>query len=93
MLEINVTSDAGIELLRFEIIKQACIDYENALTYLRGRIPSTSDGYLQMVKQKKECEAFFRSEYYGILCDIPGELLMSQIRKGFYNRPIRWGKE
>lgn len=93
MLAIELNSDSGIEELRFAIVKQACVDYNDALTYLRGKTPSVSKEYLHMVKLKKDCERFFRSELYRVLCDIDGEHLMEQIRKGYYNRPIRWGKE
>lgn len=90
---LDIKSDKGLEELRFAIIKQACIDYSDALTYLRGRTPSLSEEYIAAIKRKKECEAFFRSEYYSILCNIDGEHLMKKIREGYYNRPIRWGKE
>lgn len=94
MLVIELKSNAGIEALRYEIVKQACQDYELALSYLRGKEKSLCDEkYLQMVKLKNDCENFFRSEHYGILCSINGEVMMEQIRRKFYNRPIRWGKE
>lgn len=93
MLVIEVRSDQGLENLRYAIIKQACIEYDEALTYLRGRPPSLDDEYLQMTKQKGECEAFFKSEYFAIICNLDGEILMRTIRQKYYNRPIRWAEK
>lgn len=92
MLELK--SEAGMEELRFAILKQACIDYKDALTVLRKRdIKQNEKAYLQARKLQIDCERFFQSDYFGILCDISGTHIMKQIRESFYNRPIRWGKE
>ena len=93
MLAIEIKSDKGIEELRYAIIKQACVDYDEALKYLRGRNPTTSDKYLRMQAMKTDCEDFFNSEYFSILCDISGKLIMDTIRHKYYNRPIRWGEK
>lgn len=91
MLELK--SDRGIEELRFQIIKQACEDYDEALTYLRGREASLAKVYLKMLRQKEECEAFFKSEHFAIICNLDGEILMRTIRQKYYNRPIRWSEK
>lgn len=91
MMELK--SDRGIEELRFQIIKQACEDYDEALTYLRGREASLATVYLKMLRQKEECEQFFLSEWFAILCSLDGKLLMDTIRSKYYNRPIRWGEK
>lgn len=91
MLELK--SDLGIDELRYAIIKQACVDYDTALKYLRGRQTSDSNRYLRMQKMKRECELFFTSEYFGILCSLDGKLVMDTIRCKYYNRPIRWGEK
>lgn len=93
MLVIEVRSDQGLENLRYAIIKQACIEYDEALTYLRGKPPSLDDEYLRMTKQKGECEAFFKSEHFAIICNLDGEILMRTIRQKYYNRPIRWSEK
>lgn len=99
MLVVELNSDIGIDNLICEIICRACIDYQEALVYLRGKSPSTDDDYLAMTRQKNECEAFFEGEFYEILtvyfetkCG-DGELVKRTIRSKYYNRPIRWGTD
>lgn len=94
--EIN---DIGIENLRFAIVKQAILDYEGALKWLRkhGNHVEQTQGYQHSLNTRKwtkeECEYFFKSEWFGMLCDIDGEVMMRTIRKKFYNRPIRWHRD
>lgn len=88
---MELRSDKGIEELRFQIIRQACDDYIEALKYLRNR--SLGHRYIEMLRQKEDCERFFRSEYFSILCDLDGFYLMKFLRGEYYNRPLRWGKE
>ena len=64
------------------IIVQAAIDYRNALLNepYRGRSPEFVIA---------ECERFFRSEWYSILTEFDGEVLMEKIRKEVRQRRIQ----
>lgn len=57
----------GYELLAEAVILQAVKDYRKALKYdERGR--------------KREIEKFFGSEYFRILTDVDGEMLIQKLR-------------
>lgn len=59
----------GYEELAEAVILQAVKDYRKALKYdERGR--------------KREIEKFFRSEYFRILTDVDGEMLIQKLRTG-----------
>lgn len=85
--------DTGIEKLRFEIVRMAVIDYDAALKYLRKSKNTNSDEHTQAKRMKEECERFFRSQWYALLLDIPGEDLMKIVRTKYYNRSIKWGQD
>lgn len=90
-----IKCDSGLENLRFGIVKQAIMDYNTALKWLRAHPGVSHDDkdYLYMHYLKTDCEVFFRSRWFSELCDLDGEELLSTIRKKYYNTPIRWGKE
>ena len=93
---MEILSDRGLNELKFSIIRRACEDYETSLRYLRKHPQQKgwqSRKTLQAKRMKDECETFFRSQYFSLLCDLEGEEIMRMIRKKFYNRPIRWGEE
>lgn len=56
------------------IVHRACVDY---LMILRGR---DFHGHSR-VGTRAELEKFFRSAWFGILCDADGELLLSELRR------------
>lgn len=85
--------DIGIDNLRFEIVRRAVIDYDAALKFLRSSKSPNSEKHIRMKRQKEDCERFFRSQWYALLCDIPGEDVMKTVRTKYYNRRIRWGDE
>ena len=58
----------GYEELANAIIAQAGKDYKIALL-------------MDNRKMKRECEEFFRSQWYEFLTDVDGEYLIEQIRK------------
>lgn len=94
---MKIISDAGIENLRYAIVKQAVIDYDKSLKELRKHTPpKTEDDEKTLIKYariKSECESFFHSKWFSMLFDIDGDMIMRQIRQRYYNRPLRWGKE
>ncbi len=89
-----IISDAGIENLRFAIVRQAVIDYDTSLKYLRKHpVPKTKIEEKRIIRcgvLKRDCEVFFKSKYFSLLCDLDGPKLMKDVRQKFYNRPIRW---
>lgn len=98
MLVVNLRSDTGLDNLRFAIVKQACVDYEHALKYIRShtRKPKCKREEVKLLaaqRRKRGCEVFFTGNYFGMLCDLDGELIMNTIRHKYYNRRIRWGWE
>ena len=66
--------DASPGDLGTAIVHQACVDY---LSALRGR---THHGHDRLAT-KEELERFFRSAWFGILCDADGELMLSELRR------------
>lgn len=94
---MNILSDKGMDDLCYAIVKQACIDYETSLRYLR-RHPEKpgwqkNGKMLEMVRMRDDCIAFFESGYPEMMCGIDGEDIMKIIRRKYYNHPIRWGKD
>ena len=76
------------ELIRYAIVENACKDYEWALRYLNrldhvGLTLSLSQQN-QVEKARRwrgECERFFRSSWFKVLCDIDGERLMNALKQ------------
>lgn len=64
------------EKLAAAVVMQAVKDYRAALRAVRK---SPSSHYVK--SQKKALERFFRSEWYLLLTDIDGEMVMERIRK------------
>lgn len=88
----EILSDVGLENLRFAIVRQAAQDYHSSLRYLRSPIKQSKESIETTLFNKKndkeECERFFRSSWFGLLCDLDGELILSTIRGGYYNRRL-----
>lgn len=95
--DMKIISDIGIENLRFGIVKQAIVDYDKSLKYLRKHTPPKTEfeekEVIRCGRLKRYCEDFFRSKWFSMLCDLDGEILMQSIRQKYYNRPIRWRNE
>lgn len=76
------------ELLRYAIVEQAFKDYEWSLRYLQrldheGLTLSKSQ-QISVEKARRyrdECERFFRSEWFQVLCEIDGENVINMLRK------------
>ena len=67
-------ADMGPCDLGTAIVHRACVDY---LMVLRGRM---THGH-SPVGTRDELERFFRSAWFGILCDADGETLLSELRR------------
>ena len=64
------------ENLANAIIVQAAKDYARVLRRLKKHAHDRDAGYI-----KRDCEEFFRSNWFQILTDLDGELLMTKIQK------------
>ena len=76
----------GYEELKLAIILQAAKDFEYAIRVMRKE-PKTETQikrYNLAKRLKKDCEKFFRSDWYLLLAesDVSGEWIMDYIRKG-----------
>lgn len=72
----------GYERLAIAIIKQAANDYRSALRGLKKN--PHYDGAQHM---KRDCERFFRSQFFDTLTTLDGEWLMDRLREevGYYD--------
>lgn len=61
------------------IIEQAVSDYRDSL---RGK---RADKYVSVEDMLKDCEKFFKSEWFSILTKIDGERLMKKLQEEFKN--------
>ncbi len=68
--------DKTYRALADAIILQAVKDYRKALKKL-SKFPD-HDG---AIAEKDSCERFFRSNWYGVLTTIDGEMLISKLQK------------
>lgn len=66
--------DACVGDLGTAIVHRACVDY---LSALRGR---THHGH-DRLDTREELERFFRSPWFGRLCEADGEALLSELRR------------
>lgn len=72
----NTKYDTGIYALAAAIVKQAVDDYQEADRLLAGTIRYSSTNIVTPKKTQAEVVKFFRSQWYGTLCDIdPNRIL------------------
>lgn len=69
------------EELANAIIIQACRDYRESLIMLRRHPRDT-----QAKQTAAECESFFRSEWFGLLTNLDGIVLMQKIKREVNDR-------
>lgn len=70
-------NDEGCFNLIEAIVEQACADYYTALKLQAKNRSTAPNGMLT------ELRAFFRSEYFGVLCDLDGEEVIEKIESVF----------
>ncbi len=58
------------------VVVQAAVDYRTALRQLK-RNPT----YKKAIKMRRECERFFRSEWFQLLSGADGQALMQILKK------------
>ena len=64
--------DKGFRTLSLEIVRVAVEDYKRAI---RGKqsVPGRSPGQV-----KRECEKFFKSDYFHMLCNLDGQRVIDR---------------
>jgi hypothetical protein len=80
----HAEEDVGYEALAMAIIKQAVMDWRFANDCEKGARKVCEEYYCNRLagltgRTKNEIERFFRSQWYGILCDIPGEYILKRL--------------
>ena len=78
--------EVGYEALAMAIIKQAVMDWRFAEDCENGSKKVCAEYYCNRLagltgRTKDEIERFFRSQWYGILCDIPGEHILQRLEE------------
>ena len=69
----------GYPALAAAIVKQAVEDYREAERLERGEIHSSSLGIFRPAYTKQEIVRFFRSTWYGTLCDIDADKILRKL--------------
>ena len=86
---MNEQKLVGYEGLRFAIVMSAVRDYRRASRYTDKHQGEKNSCMSQMLWLKSQCESFFRSDWYKLICDIDGEKLMEiapKLEKGFFDK-------
>lgn len=76
--------DVGLNALAAAIVKQAVDDYRYADAYLNGEKDIKSVSWANRYAHNAECTKaeivkFFKSQWYGILCDIDHEKILRKL--------------
>lgn len=66
----------GYENLVIAIVRQALIDYRNALKALKKNPNNIDESRI-----KNECEIFFNSEYFTLLTNVDGAYLLKNMER------------
>lgn len=75
----NTNYETGIDALAAAIVKQAVEDYLDAERLLTGKIKHSSTGIVMPEKVQKEVVRFFKSQWYGTLCDIDPQRILDKL--------------
>lgn len=87
----KTSEEVGYSALACAIVKQAVDDYRYAAQVLNGSSKVSEESYSNRMASRAEwvledITRFFRGKWYGILCDIPGEVILKKLceekRKG-----------
>ena len=86
---MNEQKLVGYDGLRFAIVMSAVRDYRRAARYVDSHRSENTTYMNQMLWLKAQCEKFFRSNWYKLICDIDGEKIMEaapKLEKGFFDK-------
>lgn len=73
-------TETGAEALMHAIVRQACADWKKATKALEKDLGDKEASYRQ-----RECERFFRSEYFHELTGMPGKDFLDKLRRYYHN--------
>lgn len=77
--------------LAYAVIKKALDDYREALSYAQHQLTHGYTLHVQTFWRIKECEDFFKSEYFMLLSPVPGDLLIDTVtNERDYREAIKW---
>ncbi len=79
-------TESGMEALMWAIVRQACADWKKATSQLEKDLGDKEASYRQ-----RECERFFRSDYFHDLTGIPGKDFLDKLRR-YTNNDYRANK-
>ena len=80
----KTSEEVGYSALACAIIKQAVDDYRYAEGIINGSRQVKEESYSNRMEGraewvKEEVTRFFKGQWYGILCDIPGEVILKKL--------------
>lgn len=75
----NTNYDTGYYALAAAIVKQAVEDYRDAERMLSGKVRYSSTGIVMPATVMKEVVKFFKSQWYGTLCDIDPNRILEKL--------------
>lgn len=70
--------EQGIRILADNVVLKAVEDYRDAL---RGRVIN----HIEPADMIKDCETFFRSEWFSLLTAIDGETIIIKLREEYFD--------
>lgn len=82
---INPEIAKAYERLAAAIVMQAVKDYRSAFSFLKNARRKSRKTY-EAENKLNNCKRFFRSEWFGQLCEYDGEKLMKQIEKEHFKK-------
>jgi len=83
--KITDIHDVGADFLVEAILERAIKDYEFALKWkdIEPKNRSQEESKREAKRLYKECEIFFRSHWYSMMCKMNGDDLMKKIREHY----------
>ena len=75
----NTHTDVGIYALAAAIVKQAVDEYRDCERMIKGDIKTSNITYGDPVCRQNEIVKFFRSQWYGTLCDIDPNRILREL--------------
>ena len=75
----NTHTDVGIYALAAAIVKQAVDEYRDCERMIKGDIKTSNITYGDPIFRQNEIVKFFRSQWYGTLCDIDPQRILDKL--------------
>ena len=75
----NTHTDVGFYALAAAIVKQAVDEYRDCERLIKGEIKTSNITYGDPLCRQNEIVKFFRSQWYGTLCDIDPQRILDKL--------------